>query len=1050
MLASLQGSPWPLTRRQCQSPPDWPRGLPPVPVRWHRDPCASSARAGRALPRPADGSSPCCPSSPADPRNGAGRESGARDWSESGGGGRGRAGGSGRAGQRGRGEGSGAVPAPGSGRAGQPWAAWQGWGTGNRPQGQAEPGTGGGAGGPEAPCGARCRRSTEPGEAVSCRGGPGEAAGPEQAGGEAGQPPGPPRSGHGGAGGAAAAGPPGPGAAGEGRSETSSHRAVLCCAVPYRAVPSRTVPRMARRKRIDPRPELPPPRSAAHPAGHRAPGPGLRGDGLYTQRHRGPASTSTGQAAPCPLHRPDPARRGCEPRGTPGLRARGAAGTGGCGLRARCPSSAARCPATVSGRGESERPPPPSSSPRCGASASPRCGLWCPGAGSVCMCVFAWGSPRFAPLRSTPSRAEPCRAVRQSRAAPPRAGAASPPRPHPRAVPGAEPPPSRSLPVRSFPLRTRLAPHGPPRAGRAPARHAGSRSPPGRSPNGRSVVTGLQLPSAAAAAARSRPHTPAAAASVSAAAAAAEPPLAAPRVRPATRAGGPASARRPRRRPHGSGSRCVSAGSPRDPYTHTQPPVLRPTDPQPDARPPLPGHPGPAQPHTHRWGGGIRGESGGERAARHPPTPHPPAWTGSPWKRSRDTPGDGVAGGSGEQRPASGQRRDRRPLTASGRRNGRADGGLRSLPRDGAACLLPCLARWRLRHRHWWHLPLPRAARGVPGRRGEAGRGGGRQQRDSPGVAEFSGVARALPLRSRPSPAAPAAAAAAAAAPGDGGRALPGGSAAAAVATSMFGAAPVWQRGGCGTRGGSSSVGERPRGQLLSWGWAPGPVGVLREPAALRWPARPGPARPQWPEIGELDVGMGGGSSGGSSPSPEGPSPRIGPGRSEPMAGSWSGSCGTGREAEEEADPAARTGEETKTPSVQPRCSEGSSLTAGEQQRSLHPSEGTANRERHREKGSLPVLGDPGEGRAGAARTPRSPGHVPPRSTAIDVTGVQDVLRVPLGFLVPDLDLDFVAIQEEPHPAFQFCGGGQLQKVMALADLTKAGQTRWQQKCDIS
>lgn len=85
--------------------------------------------------------------------------------------------------------------------------------------------------------------------------------------------------------------------------------------------------------------------------------------------------------------------------------------------------------------------------------------------------------------------------------------------------------------------------------------------------------------------------------------------------------------------------------------------------------------------------------------------------------------------------------------------------------------------------------------------------------------------------------------------PGDGGRALAGGSAAAA--TSMFGAALVRQRGGCGTSGGGGgSAGERPRGQLLSRGWAPGPGrgGLRAVPPGLA-PGRaagrtPGAARP--------------------------------------------------------------------------------------------------------------------------------------------------------------------------------------------------------------
>lgn len=338
---------------------------------------------------------------------------------------------------------------------------------------------------------------------------------------------------------------------------------------------------------------------------------GAQGD---SQRHRcaaagfcSPAPTSAGQAAPRPFRRPGPARRGCA-REHP-LRPRPARGTGGCGLRARCrrcPSSALAAGRPAAARAWSERPPPPpppppSSSPGAERAPLPGAGARALARGRACVCDSPRAAPHRAAQRCRPRSAEPC--------GPSPGGSGLPPRPLPRAVPGAEPPPSppaRSLSglgwLRTAPPRGQGWPHGTPGAAvlGAARRPAGPRLPdyssrqPPRRRLALALTLRLPLPVSPPPPPNRRSQRPVS-----------DPP---PRA-------GAAPARRPP--PPARLGKQVRA---------RPPPPRRPA---PDARPPLPGHPGPARPRTHRRRGGGR-----ERAVR---PPHP-AGRGSPWKRSRDIP----------------------------------------------------------------------------------------------------------------------------------------------------------------------------------------------------------------------------------------------------------------------------------------------------------------------------------------------------------------------------------------------------------------------------
>ncbi|XP_071614335.1 collagen alpha-1(I) chain-like [Heliangelus exortis] len=667
-------------------------------------------------------------------------------------------------------------------------------GPGRRGRAGAGPGTGGcprqGAAGPavpEAPCGGRGRRSPGKGEAVSGRGGAGrarcEADGPEQAGGR----------------GRALPGPPRPGCGGHPGLRAPVPRAGAGVKLPAR----RSVPAWRGGGASTPTGGRPSPRSAALPAGHRARG------------GRGNPAPSPGWGPRAHLGRARRlrARPSVPARGHPPRRAPGAAGTA---LAAgACPSERCPLPGTqaLPGRGTSARPrrlrllhPPPP-----GAERAPLlgAGAGAPVRGRVCVCGVRGAPPA------------PCGAARRYGAvrAPPRAGAASapplPPAPRtllPRAVPGAEPPPSpppsppaRSLSglgwLRTAPPRGQGWPHGTPGAvvpggARGPA---GGRLPDyiSRQPPRRRLALALtlRLP---------LPVSP--------------PPLPPPNRRsqrpvsdPPPRAGGPprpASARRP----HGSGSRCVPAPPP-------------PRRPAPDARPPLPGHPGPSRPRTHRRGGEAEGSG----------RPDPPfARPGGGLHGNGPGTAPGVAAEEGEggcvwggERPAAGQRRGRRAVTAPGPGGGGrpgGGGGLRSLPRDGTACRCPASHRGSATG-----TGGTCRSRGGAGGPGAAGRGaaaaGAQRSRDggARAFAEFGGAARACPggRRARGRPRRQQLRVPAGRAPGDGGRALPGGSAAAAAAaTSMFGAAPVRQRGDPAAAPGAAgrpvaaprSDGERPRG----------------------------------------------------------------------------------------------------------------------------------------------------------------------------------------------------------------------------------------------
>ncbi|XP_054145871.1 collagen alpha-1(III) chain-like [Melozone crissalis] len=409
----------------------------------------------------------------------------------------------------------------------------------------------------------------------------------------------------------------------------------------------------------------------------------------------------------------------------------------------------------------------------------------------------------------------------------------------------------------------------------------------------------------------------------------------------------------------------------------------RPAPPRAGPRPPLPGHPGPAPPRTH----GTRGQAEGS-GWPDPPSGRPDGISmetvpGHPRGRRWGGAGGGVrAGGTGDvlRRDSGGGAAG---TDSAGR--GAAGGAGGSAPRPATARRSRCPAR---------HGCSGSGTGGTCRCRGaRRSRGGGGTA--APGA---RGVWRRGPSPPRPPlcpgpvrPRVPAGRV-----PGGGGRALPGGSAAAA--TSMSGAAPVRQRGGPAAPAGAAgrSAGERPRGQLLSRGLRERARGSTAGPSprhgcGVRGEAPGAAARPPCPGQGGLPAprGPGGGAGPWAVPWPLGARSgtrrasggglagepartrsrgglRPGPGRCRSVPtppdarGGAAGAAGpppvptvmAGQRqdrAREAALPAALTVEETSPPAVACRYREGSWLL-GERHRSPHPSLGEAGSEQRREK----------------------------------------------------------------------------------------------------
>ncbi|XP_057888939.1 collagen alpha-1(I) chain-like [Melospiza georgiana] len=728
---------------------------------------------------------------------------------------------------------------------------------------------------------------------------------------------------------------------------------------------------MARGRRLDPRPAALRAPRGIEPEGAAGPGGSPSGSAAGVGATRPPGLDrrvrvlSTGRPRCARGHPPSHGRaRRWAPGGGYRAEGNGAGGSGASGtgtedsragdietagngaacaaLAVRCPSGSARCRAPGAARAWSERPPPlppppPSfSSPRCGASVAPRCGSRCPGAGSggrVCVRgVCALGSPRAEPLRSVPCRTPGAAASRP------------PPLPGPRRARSPLPPSPRSLP-RSLP---------------APARSLSGPAPP-RGP-GR--------------AARRDPQS-------------------------AGRLGGS----RPRRTDYGSRQparpRLALALTLRLPLPVSPPPPPLPPNrrsqrPGSDPPPGAGARPGPPPPAARPPREAAEGSGWPDPPSGRPDGISMETVPGHPRGRRRGGAGGGVrAGGTGDvlRRDSGGGAAG---TDSAGR--GAAGGAGGSAPRPATARRSRCPARHGCSGSGTGGTCRCRGGAGGPA----AGRGGRAARRSRGGGGTAAPGARRV-WRRGPSPPRPPLCPGpvrlrvpAGRVPGGGGRALPGGSAAAA--TSMSGAAPVRQRGGPAAPAGAAgrSAGERPRGQLLSRGLRERARGSTAGPSprqgcGVRGEAPGAAARPPCPGQGGLPAprGPGGGAGPWAVPWPRGARSgtcrasagglagepartrtrgglRPGPGRCRSVPtppdarGGAAGAAGpppvptvmAGQRqdrAREAALPAALTGEETSPPAVACRYREGSWLL-GERHRYPHPSLGEAGSEQRREK----------------------------------------------------------------------------------------------------